>query len=101
MTGEISADTKPKLRALLGIKSGNFSYLWLVTRSVLTEITRPKYREMGCGMKAVIAPREPARPSRYDGAKAIWSSVERTVAWLNRNRRLTKDFEVTIKDAET
>jgi transposase len=27
--------------------------------------------------------------------------VERTIAWLNRNRRLAKDFEVTIESAET
>jgi transposase len=27
--------------------------------------------------------------------------VERTLAWLNRNRRLTKDFEATIASAET
>jgi transposase len=26
--------------------------------------------------------------------------VERTVAWLNRNRRLAKDFEATIASAE-
>ena len=26
--------------------------------------------------------------------------VERTIAWLNRNRRLAKDFEVTIASAE-
>lgn len=27
--------------------------------------------------------------------------VERTIAWLNRNRRLAKDFEATIESAET
>jgi transposase len=27
--------------------------------------------------------------------------VERTLAWLNRNRRLAKDFEATIASAET
>ena len=27
--------------------------------------------------------------------------VERTIAWLNRNRRLAKDFEATIASAET
>ena len=27
--------------------------------------------------------------------------VERTLAWLNRNRRLAKDFEATIESAET
>jgi len=27
--------------------------------------------------------------------------VERTIAWLNRNRRLAKDFEATIQSAET
>jgi transposase len=27
--------------------------------------------------------------------------VERTLAWLNRNRRLAKDFEATIQSAET
>jgi transposase len=27
--------------------------------------------------------------------------VERTVAWLNRNRRLAKDFEATIESATT
>jgi len=27
--------------------------------------------------------------------------VERTIAWLNRNRRLAKDFEVSIETAET
>ena len=27
--------------------------------------------------------------------------VERTIAWINRNRRLAKDFEVTIESAET
>lgn len=27
--------------------------------------------------------------------------VERTIAWVNRNRRLTKDFEATIASAET
>ena len=26
--------------------------------------------------------------------------VERTIAWLNRNRRLAKDFEATIESAE-
>ena len=26
--------------------------------------------------------------------------VERTIAWLNRNRRLAKDFEATIASAE-
>ena len=26
--------------------------------------------------------------------------VERTIAWLNRNRRLTKDFEATIQSAQ-
>jgi transposase len=26
--------------------------------------------------------------------------VERTIAWLNRNRRLAKDFEATIANAE-
>ena len=26
--------------------------------------------------------------------------VERTLAWLNRNRRLAKDFEATIASAE-
>jgi hypothetical protein len=25
--------------------------------------------------------------------------VERSIAWLNRNRRLTKDFEATIESA--
>ena len=29
------------------------------------------------------------------------SVVERTIAWLNRNRRLAKDFEATIESAET
>lgn len=27
--------------------------------------------------------------------------IERTIAWLNRNRRLAKDFEATIESAET
>jgi transposase len=27
--------------------------------------------------------------------------VERTIAWINRNRRLAKDFEATIESAET
>ena len=27
--------------------------------------------------------------------------VERTLAWLNRNRHLAKDFEATIKSAQT
>lgn len=27
--------------------------------------------------------------------------VERTLAWLNRNRRLAKDFEATIESAVT
>ncbi len=27
--------------------------------------------------------------------------VERTIAWLNRNRRLAKDFETTIATAES
>ena len=27
--------------------------------------------------------------------------VERTIAWLNRNRRLTKDFEASIESATT
>jgi len=26
--------------------------------------------------------------------------VERTIAWLNRNRRLAKDFEATIESAQ-
>jgi transposase len=26
--------------------------------------------------------------------------VERTIAWLNRNRRLAKDFESTIESAQ-
>jgi len=28
-------------------------------------------------------------------------AVERTLAWLNRNRRLVKDFEATIESAKT
>jgi transposase len=28
-------------------------------------------------------------------------AVERTLAWLNRNRRLAKDFEATIASGET
>ena len=35
----------------------------------------------------------PARRSRR------WV-VERTIAWLNRNRRLAKDFETTIESAQ-
>lgn len=26
--------------------------------------------------------------------------VERTIAWLNRNRRLAKDFEATVESAQ-
>ena len=42
---------------------------------------------------------------RADEAKAFrvqprrWV-VERTLAWLNRNRRLAKDFEATIESAQ-
>jgi transposase len=42
---------------------------------------------------------------RSDTAKAFelvprrWV-VERTIAWLNRNRRLAKDFEATIESAQ-
>jgi hypothetical protein len=29
----------------------------------------------------------------------VWTEI--TIAWLNRNRRLAKDFEATIESAET
>ena len=62
-----------------------------------TEITRPKYRRDGLRYAsdttgeewAVIKPLLPRR----------WV-VERTIAWLNRNRRLAKDFEATIESAK-
>jgi transposase len=43
-----------------------------------------------------------ARPKQPHGSglgKQRWV-VERTIAWLNRNRRLAKDFEATIESAE-
>jgi transposase len=35
------------------------------------------------------------RLASYDGV-----SVERTIAWLNRNRRLAKDFEATVESTQ-
>jgi putative transposase len=35
----------------------------------------------------------------FEVAPRLWV-VERTLAWLNRNRRLAKDFEATIASAK-
>jgi len=63
-----------------------------------TEITRAKYRREGLRYSS-------------DMTDAEWVVLEgelpaacplgrpRTTAWLNRNRRLAKDFEATIKSA--
>jgi transposase len=51
-------------------------------------------------------PRSPVRPSPPDPSKIASGKpgavqvVERTLAWLNRNRRLAKDFEATIASAQ-
>jgi transposase len=42
---------------------------------------------------------DPMSPKALNCCHARWV-VERTIAWLNRNRRLAKDFEATIASAE-
>ena len=71
-----------------------------------TEITRPKYASMKltqASSKLATWSLEIIKPS--GAVKSIvllprrWV-VERTFAWLGRNRRLAKDFEEIIKRAE-
>ena len=56
-------------------------------------------------MKTIMAQVDVAIVKRSDQAKAFtilpkrWV-VERTFAWLNRNRRLAKDFEATVGSGE-
>ena len=56
-------------------------------------------RQQGAGWELEIVAREPGmrgftvQPRRWD--------VERSFAWLNRNRRLAKDYERKVQTSET
>jgi transposase len=59
---------------------------------------------VGCGMMVVAkqSSRHKMRAADAAGFKLLprrWV-VERTLAWLNRNRRLAKDFETSIASAK-
>ena len=67
-----------------------------MTRNDIAALTAERFRRIGKWTVEIV--------KRSDVAKGFvvlprrWV-VERTLAWLNRNRRLAKDFEQTIASA--
>ncbi len=69
-----------------------------------TETTRAKYERQEQRYASDVTDGEVIRRSAEVTGFAVlprrWV-VERTLAWLNRNRRLAKDFETSLASAKT
>jgi hypothetical protein len=48
-----------------------------------------------------LNPLDPFHPLKVQAGNFVQPAVERTIAWLNRNRRLAKDVEATIESSVT